>query len=146
MSTVILVLVSFSTTRSLSLSLTPTTMPPKVPPRRLQQDWSWVGDEAKSVDEITAGHRRRAAGLGPELSRAARRGCAFKYEQRGSRSQTVDSNVTDDSVVIVNDPCNAKKCKNSPRCYNHLGDKNVSAAAITTSSFSLLITHYAPVV
>jgi len=83
--------------------------------KTVQGDWEWVGIAARTVDEITPLHRRRAAGL------ARVKACPPRY------TEEKDGNVTEDSVKLVGDnTCGKARCKKRIQCYNHLGIEEVS--------------------
>jgi ubiquitin carboxyl-terminal hydrolase 48 len=77
-------------------------------PRRVVPDWSWVGTEVKTAQEITPEHRRRAAGL------VGGKSCRYQYGDKADGFEVKDSQ------------CSEKRCKGNPRCLNYLGAEEVS--------------------
>lgn len=89
-------------------------MPPKGKTRRKPDpDWSWVGCEVHSPEQITSEHRRRAAGLIGGSS------CPY-------RLQTGQANSEDSVKVTKDSTCKVNTCREWHRCYNHLGADQVS--------------------
>lgn len=101
-----------------------------MPPKRsagnrvpvLVQDWSWIGTEVTTADEITAAHRRRAAGLGHDSLKA----CPLDYADRLTTCNADGRGSHNSDIKFIGGlSCTAKKCKTNPVCYNHLGLKAV---------------------
>ncbi|KAK4687825.1 hypothetical protein P7C73_g2281, partial [Tremellales sp. Uapishka_1] len=85
------------------------------------QDWSWVGSEVKSVDQITRLHQLRAAGLHGGNQ------CPVNLSTFVDLTSK-DGEASEDEIQITKDTrCTAKRCKSSPWCYNHLGAEQVIA-------------------
>lgn len=117
----------------------------------MKPDWDWTSELADPKD-ITLEHRRLAAGLGPGPSCAlpqvrAASSLSSKVQSAHSadgdcgqdgavdvanlpkgvkRSDRKEDEDSDSSVIFVkSNACTAKRCKTSPRCYNHLGFEKV---------------------
>jgi ubiquitin carboxyl-terminal hydrolase 48 len=102
-------------------------MPPKSI-ARAAQDWSWVGAEAATIADITPEHRRRAAGLVGL--------CACPSRVEGTTTTTAEPPAEDEQMKEEKEEdqskdaapasqCGPKKCRTNPRCYNHIGGKEV---------------------
>ncbi|KAL1405904.1 hypothetical protein Q8F55_007584 [Vanrija albida] len=96
-------------------------MPPKSGyARQPKPDLEWAGRDVKDVAAITPLHRRRAAGLAPDQRMS---NCRFALDAgREASSVVTDGEDTDSSVIVLKEEaCTVKKCKNNPWCLNHLG-------------------------
>jgi len=93
-------------------------MAPKRGVKYSTPDWSWVGTEVETADQITPLHRRRAAGLVGGVQ------CPFSFRQfNGEAEDGIE--VTKVIRSVKDTSCSDKKCKYWHRCYNHLGAEKV---------------------
>lgn len=81
----------------------------------LQPDWSWVGTEVIKEEDITPGHRLRAAGI-------IGRPCRLVLQDEA----VVVSDDSDAAGPSIRTRCSAKNCKDNPLCLNYIGGQEVS--------------------
>jgi hypothetical protein len=77
--------------------------------------WGWVGTEVADASNITPEHRLFAYGL---TSNQFPR-CQNKYTAQGSQDAAMD----DGAIVVTDDDCDKKTCKQNPWCLNYLGQE-----------------------
>lgn len=89
--------------------------------RAPRHDWDWVGTEATRTEDITEQHLRRAAGW--EGGTCCKLPTGEKKQQDAEKSGPKGKG----RKGPANRACGEKACKDSPRCYNHLGGEQVSS-------------------